>query len=115
VGYVPVAEPLIGPFDGSVVLLRLLIPLVPVLVELPTPLDAAPVAALLAPPPPASCAKAMDEVTARTEAKAIVRSLMSFPVVVAGEVASKATAPANGGGRAGAVLGGVPLGEPAQG
>jgi hypothetical protein len=96
VGYVPVAEPLIGPFDGSVVLLRLLIPAVPVLVELPTLLEpAAPVAVPLVPPPPASCAKATDEVTARTEAKAIVRSLMSFPVVVAGEVASKATASAN--------------------
>ena len=76
-GYVPVLEPLIRPFDG-VVLLRLLIPLVPVLVELPTPLDAAPVAAPLAPPPPVSCAKAMDEVTARTEAKAIVVSFMWF-------------------------------------
>ena len=77
-GYVPVLEPLIRPFDG-VVLLRLLIPLVPVLVELPTLLElAAPVAAPLAPPPPVSCAKAMDEVTARTEAKAIVVSFMWF-------------------------------------
>jgi hypothetical protein len=87
VGYVPVLKPLLGPFDDPVVLvLPLLIPIVPVLVELPTLLALAPPAAVspLVPPPPAPCARAMDEVAARAEAKAIVVSLMSFvPAVVA--------------------------------
>jgi hypothetical protein len=82
-----VLKPLLGPFDDPVVLvLPLLIPIVSVLVELPTLLALAPPTAVspLVPAPPAPCARAMDEVTARAEAKAIVVSLMSFvPAVVA--------------------------------
>jgi hypothetical protein len=79
VGYVPGLKPPLRPFDNPVVLLLpLLIPVVPVLVELPALLDpTVPVAVSPpVPPPPAPCARAMDEVTARTEAKAIVVSLM---------------------------------------
>jgi hypothetical protein len=64
VGYVPVLKPLLRPIDNPVVLLPLLIPVVPVFVELPTLLEPAAPAAVspLVPPPPAPCAKAMDEV-----------------------------------------------------
>jgi|SRR5664280_549676 hypothetical protein len=101
-------------------------PVVPVPVELPTLLEpAASVAAATlvpapVPPPtaPPACARAMDEVTARTEARAIVVSFMwFFPVAVKTtprEVASKANGPNKRGGASGAVLGVVPLGEPAQ-
>jgi hypothetical protein len=82
VGLVPVAEPLFTP----VVLLFPLVPaVVPVPVELPAVLElAAPVAAAPpVPPPPAppACARAMDELIARTEAKAIVVSFMCFSFV----------------------------------
>ena len=84
-GLVPVAEPLFTP----VVLLFPLVPaVVPVPVELPAVLEpAAPVAAAPpvppVPPPPAppACARAMDELIARTEAKAIVVSFMCFSFV----------------------------------
>jgi hypothetical protein len=79
VGYVPVLKPPLRPFDKPVVLLLpLIIPVVPVFVELPALLEpAAPVAsAPPVPPPSAPCVRAMDEVAARTEA--IVVNLMSF-------------------------------------
>jgi hypothetical protein len=85
--------PLIGPY---VVAFPLLIPVVPVLDPAP---PTAPVLALTppvaaAPPAPATCASATDEVTARTEAKAIVVSFMwFFPATLT----SKATAPARAG------------------
>jgi hypothetical protein len=80
VGLVPVLEPLFIP----VVLLFPLVPAVPAPVVLPTLLEpAVPVAA--APPPPAAppvpCARAMEELIARTEAKAIVVSFMCFSSV----------------------------------
>jgi hypothetical protein len=82
VGLVPVLEPLFKP----VVLLFPLVPAVPAPVVLPTLLEpAVPVAA--APPPlppaapPAPCARAMEELIARTEAKAIVVSFMCFSFV----------------------------------
>jgi hypothetical protein len=81
VGYVPVLKPLLRPFDDPVVLLLpLLIPVVPVLVELPKLLAIAPPAVVSpvvpAPTAPAPCARAMDELIARTEAKASVASFM---------------------------------------
>jgi hypothetical protein len=74
--------PLLRLDDPVVLLLSLLNPVVPVLLELPTlPEPAAPAAVS---PLPAPCPKAMDEVTARTEAKPIVVSFMwFFPAVVA--------------------------------
>jgi hypothetical protein len=115
VGYVPVLKPLIGPFDDPVVA-------VPVPVELPTLLEpATPVAAApLVPPapapaPPVSCAKALDEVTARTEVRAIVVNFMWVAVVKA---APTVTSKANGPSKLSAVNWGrpevVPLGEPAH-
>ena len=98
-GYVPVLKPLLRPFDDPVVLvLPLLIPIVSVLVELPTLLALAPPTAV-SPlvPPPAPCANAMEEVSARTEAKAIVVSFMCCSLHRE-TVTSKATAPATGAG-----------------
>jgi hypothetical protein len=116
VGYVPVLK-LIRPFDDPVVLLLpLLIPVVPVPVELPTPLEAAAPAAVwpLVPPAPAPCARAMDELIARTEAKAIVASFMccSLPWWPRWKV-TKSDGPASGAGL-GRLLEVVPLGEPAH-
>jgi hypothetical protein len=71
-------NPLLRPIDGPVVAFPLFIPEVPVPVELPTLLETAAPPAPTPPAPPAPCASAMDEVTARTEAKAIV---VSFIVV----------------------------------
>jgi hypothetical protein len=115
VGYVPVLKSLLRPFDDPVV--ALLIPVVPVPVELPTLLEpTAPVAA--APPvPPAPCPRAMEEVTARTEAKAIVVSFMWFFPAVERQhretVTSRATAQHAGRAELGR-LEVVPLGEPAH-
>jgi hypothetical protein len=109
VGYVPLLKLVLRPFDDPVVAF----PVVPVPIELPTLLEpAAPVAAapLVPAPAPPTCARAMDEVTARAEARAIVVSFMwFFPAA-----ASKANGPNKRGGASGAVLGVVPLGEPAQ-
>ena len=86
----------LSPIDDPVVT-PLLIPVVPVLVELPTLLEVAAPAAVSPPPPALSapCAKAIEGVIARTEAKAIVVSFMccSFHRKT---VTSKATAPAMG-------------------
>jgi hypothetical protein len=73
-----VLEPLLRPFDDSAVVFLLLIAVVPVAAAPPVP-------PLVPPPAPsAPCAKAIDELIARIEAKAIVVSLMSFfPAVVA--------------------------------
>jgi hypothetical protein len=76
VGYVPVLNPLLRPLDNPVV--ALLIPVVPIPVELPTLLEPAAPVASAPPAPPAPCARAIEEVTARTEAKAIVVSFMWF-------------------------------------
>jgi len=120
VGYVPVLKPVLRPFDDPVVAF----PVVPVPGELPTlpepaaPVAAAPLVPAPVPPPtaPPVCARAMDEVAARAEARAIVVSFMwLFPAPVKTsprEVASKG--PSRRGGASGAVLGVVPLGEPAQ-
>jgi hypothetical protein len=119
VGYVPVLKPVLRPFDDPVVAF-------PVPVELPTllepaapvaaaPLVTAPVPPLMAPP---ACARAMDEVTARAEARANVVSFMwFFPAAVKttprdGDIESER--PQQAGRGVGAVLGVVPLGEPAQ-
>ena len=113
-GYVPVLKPVLRPFDDPVVAF----PVVPMPIELPTLLEpAAPLAATpivpapaLPPAAPPTCARAMDEVTARVKARAIVVSFMwFFPAA-----ASKANGPNKRGGASGAVLGVVPLGEPAQ-
>jgi hypothetical protein len=86
----------IRPFDDPVVLLLpLLIPVVPVPAELPMLLEAAGALAVspLVPPAPAPCARAMDELIARIEAKAIVESFMCCSLLVADEEAApKATA-----------------------
>jgi hypothetical protein len=92
VGLVPVLEPLFTPgVDPVVPLVPLLIPVVPVPVDPEPPTapglePAAPVAA--APPvppppaaPPAPCARAIEELMARTDAKAIVVSFMCFSFV----------------------------------
>jgi hypothetical protein len=109
VGYVPLLKLVLRPFDDPVVAF----PVVPGPIELPTLLEpATPVAAapLVPAPAPPTCARAMDEVTARAEARAIVVSFMwFFPAA-----ASKANGPNKRGGASGAVLGVVPLGEPAQ-
>lgn len=86
VGYVPVLKPLLRLFDDPAVAFPLLIPVVPVPVERPTLLE--PTAPPVPPPsaPPAPCASAMDEVTARTEAKAII---VSFIVVFPATLTSK--------------------------
>jgi hypothetical protein len=111
VGYVPLLKPVLRPFDDPVVTF----PVVPVPIELlepAAPVAAAPLVPAPAPPPaaPPTCARAMDEVTARAEARAIVVSFMwFFPAA-----ASKANGPNKRGGASGAVLGVVPLGEPAQ-
>jgi hypothetical protein len=114
VGYVPLLKLVLRPFDDPVVAF----PVVPGPIELPTllepaaPVAAAPLVPAPAPPPaaPPTCARAMDEVTARVKARAIVVSFMwFFPAA-----ASKANGPNKRGGASGAVLGVVPLGEPAQ-
>jgi hypothetical protein len=91
-----VLKPL-SPIDDPVVT-PLLIPVLPVLVELPTLLEAAAPAAVSPPALSAPCAKAIEGVIARTEAKAIVVSFMccSFH-----RETSKATAPAMGRGELG--------------
>ena len=79
-------------FDDPVVTFPLLIPMVPVPVLVPTPLAAV---SPLVPPPPAPCPKAMDELIARTEAKAIVVSNhVLFLAPRDGEI--EATAPTTG-------------------
>jgi hypothetical protein len=96
VGYVPVLKPMFRPFDDPVVAFPLLIVVVPAAAPVAAAPPVPPVAVLAAP-----CARAMDEATARTEAKAIVVSFMwFFPAVVAHRetVTSKATAPASGAG-----------------
>jgi hypothetical protein len=90
VGLLPVLDPLFMP----VVLLFPLVPGAPVPVELPTlpedpailepaePVAAAPPVPPPAPPaPPAPCARAKEELIARTEAKAIVVSFMCFSFI----------------------------------
>ena len=71
VGYVPVLKPMFGPFDEPVVAFPLLIPVVPATAPVVAAPPVPPLAVLAAP-----CARAMDDVTARTEAKAIVVSFM---------------------------------------
>ena len=75
-GYVPTLKPLLNPLDEPVVAFPLLNPVVSV--ELPMLLEpAAPVAAT-PPVTPAPCARAMDELAARAEAKTIVVSFIRF-------------------------------------
>jgi hypothetical protein len=85
VGYVPVLKPLLRLDDPITALLISAVPVDPApptaLVLVPKPPAAV---SPLVPAPLAPCAKAMDEVTARTEAKAIVVSFMSFFPAVGG-------------------------------
>jgi hypothetical protein len=116
VGYVPVLRPLLRPYDPVV---ALLIPVVPVPVELPTLLEPAAPAAVSppAPPAPAPCAKATDELIARIEAKAIVVSFMSFFPRGGSprDGAIESDGPSKWGGVSwGRLLGVVPLGGTAQ-
>jgi hypothetical protein len=111
VGYVPVLKPLLRPFDNPVVAFPLLIPMVPVPVELPALRETA--APPVPPPsaPPAPCASAMDEVTARTEAKAEAKAIVvSFIVVFPATLNIESDGPSKWGGVSWGRLGVVPLG-----
>jgi hypothetical protein len=101
VGYVPLLKPVLRPFDDPVVAF----PVVPVPIELPTLLEPATTVAaapLVPAPTPPTCARAMDEVTARAEARAIVVSFMWF---FSAARHRKRTAPTSGAGRVGPSLG----------
>jgi hypothetical protein len=113
VGYVPVLKPLLRLDDPIMALLISVVPVDPAPPTAPVLVPKPPAAVSPLVPPPAPCAKAMEEVIARTEAKAIVVSFMCCSLHRE-TVKSKATAPATGAGWAGAVLGVVPLGEPAH-
>ena len=84
-GYVPVLKPLLRLDDPIMALLISVVPVDPAPPTAPVLVPKPPAAVSpLVPPPPAPCANAMEEVSARTEAKAIVVSFMSFFPAVGG-------------------------------